>query len=162
MHRYSSTSENHTLLFLVPWQLIWRKTNKQTKKPFSYYFHSVHPWIIKKKKIKNTPNQSVSRLKYSLIPFLTVDLATSSQLNRRRRIGCSLRPSAAERVEIHLHLLSAAQHANGGVESSSRHHHLPPPNDLPVAGEEHLGGDSESHFCSHGTWDAGSYTSCFS
>lgn len=102
----------------------------------------------KKRKKKKNYNQNIRSFSRPNAPWFPLK-PTSSQLDCWNGIGCSLCPSAAERVEIHLHLLSAAQHADGGVESSGRHHHLPPPDDLPVAGEEHLEGDNESDFGGH-------------
>lgn len=55
--------------------------------------------------------------------------------------------SSAQRMQVHLHLLAAAQHPHGGVEASGGDGHLPAAHQLPVPGEKHLqdhrGGDSE-------------------
>lgn len=49
-----------------------------------------------------------------------------------------LGPSSTQGLEVDLHLLSAAQHAHGGVEAAGRNHHLPAAHQLPIPGEEHL------------------------
>lgn len=46
--------------------------------------------------------------------------------------------SSAEGMQIHLDLLSAAQHPHRGIEAPWRDHHLPPAHQLPVPREEHL------------------------
>lgn len=52
--------------------------------------------------------------------------------------GCTCCSSTAERVQVHLHLLSTAEHADGRVEASSWHHNFPLPNYLSIPGEENL------------------------
>lgn len=61
-------------------------------------------------------------------------------------------PLAAERMEVHLHLLSAAEHPDSGVKPPGRNHHLSPADDLAVPGEEYLhehrGATASQHFSS--------------
>lgn len=45
---------------------------------------------------------------------------------------------SAERMEVHLHLFSAAEHPDSGVKPSGRDNYFPPADNLAVAGEEHL------------------------
>lgn len=55
--------------------------------------------------------------------------------------ACSgLRPlgSSAERMQVHLDFLTAAQHPHGGVQTPRGDRHLPSTHQLPVPGEKHL------------------------
>lgn len=48
--------------------------------------------------------------------------------------------SSAEGMQVHLHLLAAAQHPHGGVQAPRRDDHLPPAHELPIPREKHLQG----------------------
>lgn len=68
-----------------------------------------------------------------------------AQLKERVQVSCMLGNrgeasvgSAAEGMQIHLDLLSAAQHPHGGIEASWRDRHLPSTHQLPIPGEKHL------------------------
>lgn len=45
--------------------------------------------------------------------------------------------SSAEGMQVHFHLLAAAQHPHGGVEAPRRDDHLSPAHELPVPREKH-------------------------
>lgn len=62
-----------------------------------------------------------------------------------KEMGDSLAPKslAAERVQIHLDLLPAAQHPDGGKEAPARHHSILLADNLPITCEEHLGGGGQ-------------------